>query len=293
MTRFFQGIRAVFVRAQAALREGRLRLSRGRRGLVRVEPSEPVAMQGTPETRSTTPSSIASAHYSEVEQRPEGEAVTRDHRQELSSMIGPHAIAPSEDAAGVALVDTGAVEVPVGHSSDASYDDELDHAKLVQPDTTGASLQEPFERTFGMFEDLETENLTAQNHGRASITAQPKRAEDHELFPFEDEHYDAVEPEDLGALFLSRATEDNSGGHREDYGDELLENETDRDALRGDVVPHLVSEASRASALLEEDELSEIEVLENDDDLGEEVRQTLPMDVRNRERKIETRVRRT
>src|SRR5688572_10722368 len=120
MTRFFQGIRGLFYRARAAAREGRLRLRHLRHGLLRVEPSEPVAEKGRFASRELNPSDITSAHYSEIEQRPEGEAVTRDHRSELSSMLTPHAIAPSEDAAGAMLVDPGAVEVPVGHSSDHS-----------------------------------------------------------------------------------------------------------------------------------------------------------------------------
>jgi hypothetical protein len=246
----------------------------------RVIESEPRSTAGSPAARSTSPASIDSAHYSDVKQMPEGQAVSREERHEVSSLRGDHAIAPSAEAAGQMLVDTGAVEVPLGQTADRSFHDELDHSKLPQPETTGSSLHHPVEQTFAMFEDENAENIMATAQPYGEPTAMPTPEHNRELFPFEDEHYDSLDPEDLGATFLSRATEDRILGRREEWDEDISEDEVDRAAMSGDVVPHMVSEASRASASLGEDELSELEEIHLDASL----RQTIPMDVRNRPR---------
>ena len=247
----------------------------------RVVGSEPRSTAGSPEHRSSVPASIDSAHYSDVRQVPEGEAVAREQRHEVSSLFGSHPLAPSAEASGRELVDPGAVEVPLGQTADPAFHDELDHQKLPQPESTGASLQLPYEQSSAMLEDEETESLIAGEIPFGELTAIPKREAERELFPFEEEHYDALDPEDLGATFLSRATEDRNLGRRDEWDDDLAELEIDRDALHGGVVPHLTGEATRASALAGEDELGEIEELHRDPQL----RDTIPLDVENRRRK--------
>lgn len=243
----------------------------------RVVPSEPRPAAGRVEDRETTPTGIASARFSDVHQRPEGDAATASERHEVSSLRGPHPIAPTAEEAGHSLVDTGAVEVPVGHTADHSYDEELDHGKLPQPDTTGSSLQQHAEHGSALLEDFETEHIIAASYPRGELTAQPKRESERSPWAFEDEHYDTLDPEDLGQAFLSRATEDRTLGMHDGMGDDdLSEDEIERAALRGDAVPHLVSEASRASALFGEDEAGEIEEMDDD------ARRVMPMDVRNR-----------
>jgi hypothetical protein len=246
----------------------------------RVIGSEPRSMAGagSRHARTTVPASIDSAHYSDVHQMPEGEAVEREHRSEVSSLYGSHAIAPSADAAGRMLVDTGAVEVPLGQSADRNLHDELDHSKLPEPETSGASLHHAFEQGFAMSEDLEAENMMATDQPHGELTAIPKRESERELFPFEDEHYDSLDSEDLGATFLSRATEDRTLGRREEWDEDVEEADIDRAAMSGDVVPHMISESSRSASSFDEDDLSELEAFERDPEL----RPTLPVEVANR-----------
>ena len=282
MDRLLSTIRGFVMRALKPFR-------RRSAGPERVIPSEPRTTHGRDEDRTTMPTGISSAGYSDVHQRPEGEAATATERAEVSSLQGPHPIAPSMEEAGHVLADTGAVEVPVGHTSDTSYDFELDHGKLPQPDTTGTSLQQHQEHEFGMLEDFEAEHITARSYPQRELTAQPKRASERALDPFEDEHYDTVDPEDLGQTFLSRATEDRFLGVHDGIGDDdLEEGEVDRGDLSGGIVPQMVSEASRSSAMLGDEEIGELE------EMDEDLRRVLPMDVRNRivkAKKVRTRQR--
>jgi hypothetical protein len=124
-----------------------------------------------------------------------------DHRQEVSSLVGPHALAPERDAIGEELVDPGAIEVPIGQSADAEIDTQLSRTKLPQADSTGASLQR---------EDVGTgvqEVSTSLYGGDTSenLTARPNQ----QLIPTDDA-YDAVAPDDLGTEWLTRATEASS-----------------------------------------------------------------------------------
>lgn len=140
-----------------------------------------------------------------------------DHRQEVSSLVAPHALAPEQDAMGEELLDPGAIEVPMGQSADAEIDTHLSRAKLPQADSTGASLQR---------EDVGTgvQEVSVSLYGgdaNENVTARP-----NEQAPQRDDAYDAVAPDELGSEWLTRATEvgslDSSGTALEAQPPELF-----------------------------------------------------------------------
>jgi hypothetical protein len=172
-----------------------------------------------------------------------------NERHELSSLIGPGAIAPDEASAGEELADPGAVEVPIGQSAEPDIDRELSHSKLLQPDSSGAAL----------------------------FTAQPTAEA-----PALDEAYDAVAPDDLGAEWLTRATQGSSLGTDSD----ALETDLARDAglsvmSQGSLEAASAEEleaiaASELEAVSEEDLVDLDEALDEEDTVVSEATQTLP-----------------
>ena len=138
---------------------------------------------------------LAREIFGHVEER---RATPSNQRHELSSLVGPHAIAPADSAIGEELVDPGAIEVPLGQSADPQIDRELSHSKLIQPDSSGASLQRSdFEG------DARVDTLPMLDEpDETTLTARPTK----ESRPPEDA-YDAVAPDDLASEWLSRATE--------------------------------------------------------------------------------------
>lgn len=130
---------------------------------------------------------------------------------EVSSLVGPHAIAPDDEAAGEPLVDEDAIEVPIGHTADRAYDDQLQQDKLRQPDTTGAVLQTPAEPAESAKVEIPAKGSAvavdptfsepdAVLEERATVGFLEEQGET-------DEPYDAVEPEDIGTEWITRATE--------------------------------------------------------------------------------------
>jgi hypothetical protein len=94
------------------------------------------------------------------------------------------------------IVDREAVEVPVGSTSDSSYQDQLSHGRLSQPSTTGAALFGLDERVDGTLEGM-------LRPSEREITAQPSERPRMN----DGESYDAMAPENTGLEWLNRATE--------------------------------------------------------------------------------------
>lgn len=127
------------------------------------------------------------------QQRTESDGAAKD----VSSRVGPHALAPETDAMGDELVDPSAIEVPIGQSADAEIDTHFSRTKLPQADSTGASLQR---------EDVGTgvQEVSVSLYGgdtNENLTARPNQ----QVMPTDDA-YDAVAPDDLGSEWLARAT---------------------------------------------------------------------------------------
>lgn len=120
-----------------------------------------------------------------------------DHRQEVSSLRAPHALAPESEAMGEELVDPGAIEVPIGQSADAEIDTHLSRAKLPQADSTGACLRREDVGT-----GVQHVSMDPNAYLEANLTACPNE----QAIPTDDA-YDAVAPDDLGSEWLTRATE--------------------------------------------------------------------------------------
>lgn len=143
---------------------------------------------------------------------PERDRVPGSLRHELSSLQGPHALAPDELGVGEELVDPDVVEVPLGSSSDPSFAGQLSHSKVPQPYTTGAALLDGEER-FGALSEVQL---------GASLEAPEVTAQPSERPPaFGDEHYDAIAPESAGLEWLTRATESPYAGAGEGDLDDL------------------------------------------------------------------------
>jgi hypothetical protein len=173
---------------------------------------------------------------------PDRERVPGNQRHELSSLQGPHALAPDPVAIGEELVDPEALEVPLGSSSDSSYRAQLSRSKLPQPDTTGAALLEVPEAHGGM-----QKVAIADTDGVLELTAQLS-----ERPTPSDEHYDAIPPENAGLEWLTRATEAPSMG----FSDELdgLDNLHVEDEFASLATSEASIEASVPSEALEEDQ---------------------------------------
>jgi hypothetical protein len=128
---------------------------------------------------------------------PERDRVPGELRHELSSLQGPHALAPDPVAVGEELVDPEAVEVPLGSSSDRSFAGQLSHSKVPQPDTTGAALLDRYEPS-GSLSEVRVGAFIDPPEVTAQPTFRPVVGE---------EHYDAIAPESAGLEWLSRATQ--------------------------------------------------------------------------------------
>lgn len=184
-------------------------------------------------------------------------------RQEVSSLFGPMAFAPDEDAMGEELLDPGAIEVPLGQSADPGIDYRLSHAKLPQPDSTGAALHRS-ETSAGVHSEGTPD--FEENTTDPMLTAQPM----HER-PLLDDAYDALAPDDLGAEWLARATEASSSGPDDDFA------EAQPAELLYEVGMAIVSEGSlnaasadelEAQAIADLEGLSESELLEMNEPLS-------------------------
>lgn len=184
-------------------------------------------------------------------------------RQEVSSLFGPMAFAPDPDAMGEELLDPGAIEVPIGQSADPEIDHRLSHAKLPQPDSTGAALQKS-ETSVGVHSEGTPD--FEENTTDPMLTAQPM----HEP-PLLDDAYDALAPDDLGSEWLARATEASPYGPEEDFA------EAQPPELLYEVGMAIVSEGSlnaasadalEAAAIADLEGLSESEQREIDEPLS-------------------------
>jgi hypothetical protein len=183
---------------------------------------------------------------------PERDRVPGSQRHELSSLQGPHALAPDAQAVGEELVDPDVVEVPLGSSSDPSFAGQLSHSKVPQPYTTGAALLDGDEELSGALSEVQV----GASVDAPEVTAQPS----HRPPAFGDEHYDAIAPESAGLEWLSRATEAPYAAAGEgDLGDLHVEDEVGAAAI---------SEGSFEAGLPHE--LLEDEEDEFDDDRHEE-----------------------
>jgi hypothetical protein len=136
------------------------------------------------------------------------------------------------------LIEADAPELPIGRSADPEIDDEL-WSTGRQDETSGALISEP-EPDRPVSEDISLEQIW--DAGAVSADEDPPT-----------EGYDAVAPEDLGSVWLERATETA----REDR----LYTSDPADAVTLDDL--LVSVATRASALPLDAEEPEMEDEEN------------------------------
>jgi hypothetical protein len=118
---------------------------------------------------------------------------------DVSSLVAPIALAPDDDTAGKPLRDLDALEVPLGHSADPDLDALLTDEATAALESTGSALRTSIAAS-GVHEELtpRQKRLDAQ----VSLTARPS---DESLA--NDDAYDAVAPDDLGAEWLNRATE--------------------------------------------------------------------------------------
>jgi hypothetical protein len=128
---------------------------------------------------------------------------------EVSSMVGDHALAPDRAAIGEPLADLEIVELPIGQTSDMSYSAQLRQDKWPQPDTTGTVLEPPAYDPRDFFVEaldapvaLEAEYDDDLQDFDGGVSARPA-AHPHN----DDEEDDGMTADDLGARFLSRATE--------------------------------------------------------------------------------------
>lgn len=131
-------------------------------------------------------------------------------------------------------VEPESAELPIGRSADPEIDDALSRKLLPQDDTSGAALLanvEPFanEATTDASLDEVWNSLPGVAEGEQS------------------EGYDAVTPEDLGAVWLERATQTTH--ERRPHGSDPNDM-PDPEAL-------LISEATLASAQIDEDAIDE------------------------------------
>lgn len=96
------------------------------------------------------------------------------------------------------LVESTSAELPLGRSADPDIDHGLSRKHLPQNETTGASL----------LGDEAPESTPAESSLDDLWRAVPDLAE-----PEQAEGYDAIAPEDLGAVWLERATETEPDPH--------------------------------------------------------------------------------
>jgi hypothetical protein len=107
--------------------------------------------------------------------------------------LGPdsYAVDTSRDA----LVEPGAAELPLGRSADPVIDASLSRNRLPQDETSGAALLGDAEEPRSLSEvDLALGDVWSSSPDEAP----------------QSEGYDAVSPEDLGAVWIERATQTSS-----------------------------------------------------------------------------------
>ena len=174
---------------------------------------------------------------------PGPERVPGSLRHELSSLQGPHAIAPDPVAVGEELIDPDVIEVPLGSSSDPSFAGQLSHSKMPQPNTTGAALLDG-EETTGALSEVRLSSFADD----AEVTAQPSQKP-----LLGDEHYDAIAPESAGLEWLARATQ----APYADLGDGTLDDLHVEDEVGAAAISEGSFEAGLSHELLDEDELDD------------------------------------
>jgi hypothetical protein len=146
------------------------------------------------------------------------------------------------------LVEPESAELPIGRSADPDIDDALSRRLLPQDDTSGGALlakSEPFanEATTDASLDETWNSLPGIAEGEQS------------------EGYDAVSPEDLGSVWLERATQTT---HEARPPGSDPNDVPDVDSL-------LVSEATLASARTPDEVLEEVEDSEEEEDDEERI----------------------
>jgi hypothetical protein len=158
-------------------------------------------------------------------------------RRHLSLVRGGRSAAqtpPAPPSEPLPLVESPSAELPLGRSADPDIDRELSRKLLPQDETSGASL----------LGDTAPESTPAESSLDDVWKAIPDLAE-----PEQTEGYDAVAPEDLGTVWLTRATE----------------TETPTDAARAE--SQLSSELE--GSLISEGSISSAHALDNVDDLDD------------------------
>jgi hypothetical protein len=150
------------------------------------------------------------------------------------------------------VVDPESAELPVGRSADPEIDDSLSRTQLPQDETSGGTLRGDYEPPGEVLPEPPASDAALEE----IWNSEPGFAEGEQT-----EGYDAVTPEDLGAVWLERATQ-TTHEERPHVGEpsDLAELED-----------LLVSESTLVSAHLEEDEDEEAVDEEDIEEEDEEV----------------------
>jgi len=153
------------------------------------------------------------------------------------------------DTSAAELIEPESAELPVGRSADPAIDDALERTQLPQDDTSGGLLlgdHEPYSQTGAAQASVDMPLDEVWN-------ALPGFAEDEQT-----EGYDAVTPEDLGTVWLERATQTTHDARPR--------------ASSPSDVPQLedllVSESTLLSSHLDDDEADEAEEADEADERG-------------------------
>lgn len=148
------------------------------------------------------------------------------------------------DTSRASLVEPESAELPIGRSADPAIDAALSRSRLPQDETSGAALLAEHELPLNRRDiDLALDDVWSATPGIAE--------------PEQSEGYDAVLPEDMGAVWIERATE-TTHEHRPHASDP-----SDIPALE-DLVSQGTIDSSRG---LDEDEIDEDEDEIDEDDI--------------------------
>ena len=134
------------------------------------------------------------------------------------------------------LIEPESAELPIGRSADPEIDAALSRNRLPQDDTSGAALLAEPERERRSDFDLALDDVWSSTPGIAE--------------PEQSEGYDAVIPEDMGAVWIERATQ-TTHEHRPHTSDP-----SDNPDLE-DLVSQATRNASRALEDEDEDDIDE------------------------------------
>jgi hypothetical protein len=155
--------------------------------------------------------------------RPEPRAVVESDDTDLELLASaeprPDQRELGEDWSEAPAVEPESAELPLGRAADRDIDDYLSRSRLPQPESSGTVLLETRDRhaiafDAGRFDEGDALSAMPHPHIHARVSV---------------DDYDAINPEELGSAFLSRATETWSVPQDEDDIDGLTEAVSDEE----------------------------------------------------------------